>query len=132
MDDLSLFLDPFPANPDVVSLRDEPEATGTPTTPATMPPTEPNLPVAGFPRRTATEIAVVGPHAFYEQILLIRVNDIGAQVDNTGGIIARRVDCQGSDGLFHTLVIREIDVCVANGGGGVTNMKMMVLCSEPY
>ena len=134
MDDLFHLLD-LPPNPDLIELPEEvPSSAATPL--PTPPPTEPDLPIGMGGHRSTVQIAVVGPHAFYEKILMIRVDGTGAQIPDSdpggGGIIARRVDCAGSDGHMHTLTIREIDICISDGGGGFTNMKAMVLMSEPY
>lgn len=97
--------------------------------------TKAGVPEVGIPEpgsrsavRTATKISKVGSSAFDEEFKLIQVDDNDNQVDNTGGVWMRRVDCLGSDGLWHTLTIQEVEDCDVDG----TKYYRLVLISERY
>lgn len=80
------------------------------------------------PGRSATQITVIGRDAINEQFRLIVVDDANVQVPNTGGVILSRLACRGSDGLWHTLQVTEVEDCDSNGN----KYYRLVVASERY
>lgn len=75
-----------------------------------------------------SETTVITKDALNEQIELVRRDGTGAlALTNRGRVLIRLLDTLGTDGNWHTVSIREVDICVA----GVPK-KMLVLGSAPY
>jgi hypothetical protein len=86
--------------------------------------------------RTATQVLLCSRGAFDQDGInprhhtqMIMVDGDGNQVDNTGGFIINRLDCQGSDGLYHTLTVQEVEDCDPMTG---TKYYRLVLVSDRY
>jgi len=86
--------------------------------------------------RTSTQVLLCSRGAYDQDAItqrhhtqMIMVDGDGNQVDNTGGFVINRLDCQGSDGQFHTLTVQEIEDCDISTG---QKYYRLVLISDRY